>query len=1037
MNLTDLFIKRPVLASVLSLLILLFGLRALTQLELRQFPKMGNSVITVTTAYPGASADLIQGYITRPIEKSVASADGIDYLTSQSVEGLSTITAYIRLNYDPNTAMTDVMSKVSQVSNQLPKESNQPVIQKATGSQTDLMYIGYSSKQMTNMQITDYLTRVVQPKLQTVAGVANAEILGGKTYAMRIWLNADKMAALNLSATDIYNALQRENFQAAAGQTKGQYVLFNINARTNLEDVNQFKNILIKNQNGTLIKVKDIGTVELGADNYDSSVKFNGKNGVFIGIKANPTANPLIVIDDVKKILPDIAQNYPPTLESKIVYDSTEYIRSSIHEVMRSIIEATVIVILVIFAFIGAVQAVTIPVITIPLSLIGVCSLMYAMGYSINLLTLLAMVIAIGLVVDDAIVVVENIYRHIEEGLTPYQAALKGAQEISGPIISMTTTLAAVYAPIGFMTGLTGALFKEFAFALSFAVILSGVIALTLSPMMCSKILSKTMMEQRLVLYIDALFDKWKRAYSRKLHVVLHHRRVALVFAGTMLVGCLLIAATTDTELAPDEDQSILFLSLSAPKSANLNYTEKFTDKLTPIFESIPETEDFFVVNGNGFVNSAIAGLILKPWDQRNKSQAKVLQQLQPNLSKIAGLDAVAFPLPSLPGNGGGLPVQFVITSTEDYPLIYQVLKNLKEAAAKSGLFIYTDADLKFEKPMLEVHIDNNKAASLGISMQSIGGALATLLGGNYTNRFSTYGQSYEVIPQVVQTDRYNPNKINDLYVASQTGESIPLGSLVKLNIVTQANELYHFQQLNSATFSAMMMPGKSVPEGLSFLKNEAKKIFPAGFSYDYAGQSRQVIQEGNTMIYTFFFALIIIYLVLSAQFESFRDPFIILISVPLSIIGALLPLHVGLAKLNIYTGIGLVTLIGLISKHGILIVEFANQLQEQEGLTIREAVIKSATLRLRPILMTTVAMVLGVVPLIFASGAGAASRFDIGLVIASGMTIGTCFTLFIVPTMYTYLAHQIKPATGPHLVKKEMVSNLILAHNSKVEQKM
>ncbi|MFZ2315426.1 MAG: efflux RND transporter permease subunit [Gammaproteobacteria bacterium] len=1005
MNFTALFIKRPVLACVVSLVILLFGLRALSSLELRQFPKMDNSVITISTAYPGASADLIQGFITSPIEKSVASADGIDYLTSQSVDGLSTITAYIRLNYNPNIAMTDIMSKVSQVSNQLPRESNQPVIQKSSGSQMALMYISYSSPKMSTEQITDYLSRVVQPKIQTVAGVALAEILGGQTYAMRVWLDTDKMAALHISATDVASSLQKENFQTAAGQTKGNLVLFNISAKTSLESPEQFKQILIKGENNTLVRLQDIATVELGSESYQSSVKFNGLNGVFVAIKASPTANPLTVIDDVKTLLPQIAINYPPSMESKIVYDSTEYIRSSIHEVIHSIFEATIIVILVIFAFIGAARAVSIPVITIPLSLIGVCSLMLAMGYSINLLTLLAMVIAIGLVVDDAIVVVENIYRHIEEGLTPYDAALKGASEITGPIISMTTTLAAVYAPIGFMTGLTGALFKEFAFTLSFAVILSGIIALTLSPMMCSKILSRSMMEQRFVIYIDGVFERLKYLYSQKLFAVLAARKITAVFTGIMLIGCLLIAVTTPTELAPDEDQSILFLMMNAPKYANLNYTEKYTDKLTNVFRAIPETQDFFVVNGMGSVNTAIAGLILKPWEQRSKSQEAVLGSLQPKLSKIAGISAVAFPLPSLPGNAGGMPVQFVVTSTEDYTVIYQILKKLQAAAMASGLFIYTDTDLKFEKPMLEVNIDNNKAASMGISMQNIGSALATLLGGNYTNRFSAYGQSYQVIPQVSDEKRFNPDDLNNYYISTNAGDSVPLSSVIDLSVKTQANELYHFQQLNSATLSGMMMPGKSIPDGLNFLQTEANKIFPAGFSYDFAGQSRQVVQEGSTMIYTFFFALIIIYLVLSAQFESFRDPLIILISVPLSIIGALLPLHLGFAKLNIYTGIGLITLIGLISKHGILLVEFANQLREEEGLSIQDAIMKSATLRLRPILMTTVAMVLGVVPLIIATGAGAKSRYDIGLVIAAGMTIGTCFTLFIVPTMYLFLA--------------------------------
>lgn len=1010
MGFTDIFVKRPVLACVVSLMIFLFGLRAINDLELRQFPKMENTVITVSTAYPGASSDLMQGFITTPLEKAVASADGIDYLTSKSVEGMSVITIYIRLNFDPNAAMTDIMAKVAQTTNLLPKESNQPIISKSTGGQSALMYLGYSSDSMSNEQITDFLTRVVQPNLQTVAGVAKADILGGLTYSMRVWLNTDKMAALQISPQDVVIALQKQNFQTAAGQTKGKYVLFNINAKTSLQDPKQFNNIVVKSTNGTLIRIKDIGRADYGAENDTSSVKFNGKNGVFIGINSTPTANPLTVIDGVKAVLPKIAVNYPPELKSKVIYDSTEYIRSSIREVMHSIIEATLIIILVVFAFIGAPQAVAIPVITIPLSLVGVCSLMFAMGYSINLLTLLAMVIAIGLVVDDAIVVVENIYRHIEEGLTPKDAALAGAREITGPIISMTTTLAAVYAPIGFMTGLTGALFKEFAFTLAFAVILSGVIALTLSPMMCSKLLSSSMMHQRFVIYIDSVFENLKHTYSTYLHRVLNQKPVVMVFAAIMLLGCGLMATTTQTELAPDEDQSIIFMMLSGPKYANLAYTSKFTDQLAGMFDVLPETEDYFVVNGSESENVAIAGLILKPWDQRSKSQAQVLGVVQPKLGTIAGLNAVAFPLPSLPSNASGLPVQFVLTSTQDYTVIQQVIAKMQEAAMQSGLFMFVDSDLKFEKPMLEVDVDKNKAGVMGIDMQNLGGALTSALGGNYINRFSIYGQSYQVIPQVSQDFRLNPHMLDNYYINTVEGNSVPLSSVVQLKITTNPNELYHFQQLNSATLSGMMMPGKSIPDGLNFLQKLATETLPSGFSYDYGGQSRQVIQEGSSMIYTFFFALIIIYLVLAAQFESFRDPLIILISVPLSIVGALLPLHLGFATLNIYTGIGLVTLIGLITKHGILIVEFANQLQVKEGLSVTEAAVKSASLRLRPILMTTVAMVLGVVPLIFASGAGAMSRYDIGLVIATGMSIGTCFTLFIVPTMYTVLAKRLVP---------------------------
>lgn len=1006
MRFTDIFIRRPVLACVVSLLILFLGLRSIGELPLRQFPKMENTVITVTTAYPGASANLMEGFITSPLQKSIANAEGIDYMTAQSVAGVSTITAFIKLNFDPGVAMTDIMSQVQQVSNILPKESNLPVISKSTGSTMALMYLAFNSKNMNTQQITDYLSRVVQPKLQTVEGVANAQILGGQTYAMRIWLNTEKMAALNISTGDVVSALQAQNFQTAAGQIKGKLVLYNINARTNLNDEKQFENIVLKSKANTLIRVKDIAEVELGAENYDTSVVFNGKTAVFVGIFSTPTANPLTVIDGVKKILPDLANDYPPDFEGKVVYDSTEYIRSSIHEVIHSITEASLIVVLVVFLFLGSLRTVMIPIVTIPLSLVGVCTLMYAMGYSLNLLTLLAMVLAIGLVVDDAIVVVENIYRHIEEGATPFDAAIQGAREIAVPIISMTTTLAAVYAPIGFMTGLTGALFKEFAFTLAFAVIISGVIALTLSPMMCSKILNRAYSQQRLVQMIDEVFNDLKISYTQKLQNVLNFRNVTVVFAIIILISCGLLANTTSTELAPDEDQSVLFSMASAPQYANIDYTTKFTHELNKVFSSIPEMEDYFVVNGANGVNSAFGGLILKPWNQRKKSQGAVLAALQPQLEKVAGLQSVAFPLPSIPGQSDGLPIQFVLTSTADYTVLNQVIEKLKDAAMSSGLFMYADTDLKFDKPELIVNIDRNKAAVLGIDMRTIGSTLATLLGGNYINRFDQEGQSYQVIPQVPQDFRLSPDKINNYYVPSETDNSlIPLSSVVTLEMHTVPNQLNQFQQLNSATLQGIMLPGTSLTKGLAFLRDKAKEILPMGVSFDYAGQSRQTIQEGSTMLYTFFFALVIIYLVLSAQFESFRDPFIILISVPMSIAGALIPLNIGLATLNIYSGIGLVTLIGLISKHGILMVDFANKLQASEGLSIREAIVKSAALRLRPILMTTAAMILGVVPLILASGAGAQSRFDIGLVIASGMLVGTTFTLFVVPTMYTLLA--------------------------------
>lgn len=1007
MNFSDIFIRRPVLATVISLLILIFGLRSASLLQLRQFPKMQKSVITVTTIYPGASAELMQGFVTSKLQKSIATAEGIDCLTASSTQSVSTITAYIKLNYDTNVAMSEIMAKVSEVQNALPHDSNKPVVRKASGHGMALMYLAFNSTKMTTQQIADYVSRVVQPKLQTVEGVSAADLMGGPSYAMRIWLDTQKMSALNITAPEVAAALQSQNFQTAAGQIKGNYVLYNINVHSDLHDAEQFKQLVVREDNNALIRLGDIAKVELGADSYDSSVIFNGKTAVFIGIKGSPTANPLTVINSVKAMLPSLAANYPPQFEGKIVYDSTKYIRSSLHEVIRSIAEACLIVILVVFLFLGTLRTVTIPLVTIPLSLIGVCSLMLWMGYSLNLLTLLAMVLAIGLVVDDAIVVVENIYRHVEAGLSPYAAAMKGAREIMLPIIAMTTTLAAVYAPIGFLTGVTGSLFKEFAFTLAFAVVISGVIAITLSPMMCSKILNRKISDNPFVQKIDGFFEKIKNLYQEKLIEVLNYRSIVAVFAAIVLAECLVLAATTKTELASHEDQSVIFSSATAPAYANIDYLQKFTQQFNDVFKSIPETQDYFIINGQGAPNNAIAGLILKPWNKRERSQNQVLPDFQKGIAKIAGLNAVAFPLPSIPGAGGGsLPVEFILTTTDDYLVLNQSIERLKDAAQKSGLFLYVDSNLKFEQPELQIEIDRDKAEAMGVRINDIGNSLSLLLGGNALTRFNIEGQSYDVIPQVPRAFRLNPDKINDIYIpAGQNGDSIPLSSVVNLKMTVTPNSLNQFQQLNSATLQALPVPGKSIPECLAFLKNAAKNILPEGVTIDFGGQSRQVMQEGNAMVYTFFFAILIIYLVLAVQFESFRDPLIVLISVPMSIAGALIPLNLGFATLNIYSGIGLVTLIGLISKHGILMVDFANKLQAKEGLGIKDAIIKSASIRLRPILMTTAAMVLGVLPLIMASGAGKNSRHDIGLVIACGMLIGTCFTLFVVPAMYTFFA--------------------------------
>lgn len=1006
---TDIFIRRPVLATVVSLLILIIGLRAIYELPVREFPRMENTVMVITTSYPGASARLVQGFVTTPLEKEIAGADGIDYMTSESSDGTSTINAYIKLGFDPNVAFTDIASKVQEAKTDLPREVEDPVIEKQTGSQIALMYIGFNSTVMSPGQINDYLSRVVQPKLETVDGVAQAQILGSNTFAMRIWLDTHRMAGLGVTPNDVLTALQNNNVQATAGNTKGRYVQLSINPQTDLTSVEGFKNIVLKRgKNGALVHLQDIATVELGAQDYDSTVYFNGEKAVFIGITAVPTANPLTVISHIKQLLPGITAEFPPTLQSKVVYDATKYIRSSIKEVIKTILEATTIVIIVIFLFLGSLRTVTIPIITIPLSLIGVCALMLALDYSINLLTLLAMVLAIGMVVDDAIVVVENIYRHIEEGMKPKEAALQGAREIATPIISMTFTLAAVYAPIGLMGGLTGALFKEFAFTLACAVIISGVIALTLSPMMCSKILSSEIASSRFVHFVDVQFDRMKKTYQRSLDGALNYRPVVIIFAFVVLLSCFFLYINSTHELAPEEDKGAVFVFAQGPRTASLEYIEKFTDQFNHIFRSIPSMEDYFIGNGFQGVNTAFAGLILKPWDERKQTTSQVNEIVKKEFDALPGLQIVSFPLSPLPTTGSDIPIQFVITSINPFRVIYPVMEQLLQVAKKSGLFLFISGSLRFDNPQIQLEINRNKAAELGIGVQDIAGALATAFDGDYVNRFTVEGRSYQVIPQVFQRFRYNPQNINQIYVKTASNQLVPLSTVTNIAYEIQPNSFTHFNQLNSATLQGVMQPGHSLSEGLQFLRDQAKKIFPSGFSFDYAGQSRQLIEEGATLIYTFFFSIIFIFLVLSAQFESFRDPLVIMTSVPMAICGALLPINWGFASINIYTQIGLITLIGLITKHGILMVEFANQLRRHENLSINEAIKKAAAIRLRPVLMTTFSMILGVVPLLLASGAGAASRFDIGLVVASGMLIGTLFTLFVVPTMYLLKAKHI-----------------------------
>jgi len=1011
-RITDTFIQRPVLATVVSLMILVLGLRSIGSLPIREYPYTENAVVTVSTTFTGADPEVMAGFITTPLENSIAQANGIDYLTSTSTQSTSNIQATLRLNYDSNKALTEINTKVNAVLNQLPKESQLPTLSVAIGEAIDSMYIGFSSKILPSNKITDYLIRVVQPKLQAVPGVQQAEILGSRQFAMRAWLDPIKLSAYNLTAADVSNALAANDFISAPGRTDGQMVAVNLAAETGLHNVDEFSNLVLKAQNGAIIKLRDVAKIELGSENYDSVVRFDGQSAVYIGIKVAPTANLLTVIDGIRTIFPSIQAQLPHGLDGEIVYDATKYINSSIHEVEHSLLEALVIVTVVIFLFLGSVRSVIIPVIAIPLSLIGTFFMMLLLGYSINLLTLLALVLAIGLVVDDAIIVVENVHRHIEEGMKPFKAAIQGARELANPIIAISVVLIAVYVPIGFMSGLTGALFTEFAFTLAGAVGISAIIALTLSPMMCSKFLKPlhNNNHHKFAEFIDTQFEKLSSAYQRTLHQSLEFLPVTAVFATIILLSIYLLYTTSKSELAPQEDQGIIITLITTAPNASLQQTELYSRLVNKIFQSFPETDHTFQLDGENGLNSGIAGMVFKPWDERHRTTNDLQAEIQGSLDKIPGARVAAFQPASLPGAGSGLPMQFVLNTTEPYNKLDKVSKLVMQKAQESGMFLYLDSDLKIDKLQTTIQLEREKAAQLGLTMQDIGNVLASNLGANYINFFSLSGRSYKVIPQVLRVERQNDDQLLNYYITAANGTSVPLSTIAHLKRSVVPESINHFQQLNSATISGVAAPNVTLGEALAKMKAIANEVLSQEYSVDYAGQSRQFVQESTALIVTFFFALIIIFLTLAALFESFRDPLIVLISVPMSICGAMLFICLGIggASLNIYTQVGLVTLIGLISKHGILIVQFANDLQ-LEGKSKREAVQMAASIRLRPILMTTAAMVLGVLPLIMAKGAGAVSRFNIGLVIATGISIGTLFTLFVVPAMYMFLADVIE----------------------------
>ncbi len=999
MNWTDIFIRRPVLSLVVSALVLVFGLKAIGSLPVNQYPQTQNAIVTISTAYYGADPETIAGFITQPLEASIAQAQGIDYLSSASVSGISTITATLKLNYDSNSALTQIQTQISAVKNQLPPQAQQPVLTVQIGQSTAAMYMGFYSDQLPNNAITDYLLRVVKPKLDSVEGVQNAEIIGGRKFALRAWLDREKMAGLGIGADDVFSAMSANNYLSAVGSTKGDMVAVDLVAGTDLHTLEEFRKLVVKKDGVNIVYLDQVATVSLGSEDYNTNVAFSGKRSVFIGIKVAPQANLLDVAQRVRDAVPPIQQQLPIGMTGKIVYDSTKFITSSIDEVVLTLIEALVIVTAVIYLFLGSMRAVAVPVIAMPLSLIGTFFLMQVLGYSINLLTLLALVLAIGLVVDDAIIVVENVDRHMKEGKSPLEASLIAARELGSPILAMTVVLIAVYIPIGFQGGLTGALFTEFAFTLASAVAVSGLIALTLSPMMCSRIFTEKQETSSFVQKIDRVFDKVHHSYQSTLRDLLSTWQVIIVMGVILLGGVAYLYATAHTELAPTEDQGIVLMQASGPPNSTVNQMQTYADQIYAIASAEPDYEQAFQITSP---TSSFGGVILKDWMERSRSATKFQQDMQQKWNTIAGVRVAAFQFPALPG-AQGLPVQVVINTTESYDQLNEVSQAVLDKARRSGHFFFVDSDLKIDKPQDVLVIDREKVAALGMTQQQVGSALSAALGGGYVNYFSVAGRSYRVIPQVKQTDRLNPDQILDYYIRTPSGAMIQARTIASIKQRVVPQSINHFQQLNSATISGVSTPFISQADLLEFMRQTLKEVAPSGYNMDYAGPSRQFMNESGGFLVTMFFAVLIVFLVLAAQFESFRDPIVILVSVPLALFGALIFINLGFTTLNVYTQVGLVTLMGLISKHGILIVEFANELQEA-GRSKLDAIVEASSVRLRPILMTTAAMVLGVLPLVIASGAGAAGRQSMGIVIFTGLSIGTLFTLFVVPAMYLFI---------------------------------
>jgi multidrug efflux pump len=920
----------------------------------------------------------------------------------------------LKINYDPIKALSEISSKVDQVRGDLPPEAEVPAINvESADTRFASAYLSFTSDVLKQNEITDYLIRVVQPRLSALEGVQRADVLGARTFAMRVWLKPDRMAAFNISPAQVRKALAENNFLAAVGRTKGSMIQVNLTTNTDLQSVQEFKRLVVREQNGAIVRLEDIADVALGAEDYDTEVRFSGKTAVFMGIWPLPNANSLDVIKRARVEMKDIQKRLPNGLEGRIAYDGTAYIDSAIHEVIKTLSETLLIVVVIIFLFMGSVRSALVPVVAIPLSLIGGVFLMQIFGFTINLLTLLAIVLSVGLVVDDAIVVVENVERHLADGLTPMRAALLGARELVSPLISMTVTLAAVYAPIGLQGGLTGSLFREFAFTLAGSVFISGIVAVTLSPMMSSRLLKAGMTEKGFAGRVDRGFKRLRNSYGRWLDRTLNARPA--VYLVWIVVSLLVIPMyrMSAKELAPTEDRGVLFGILKASANSTLDQTSMFADAVNKAFLSVPETEFVFQLTQP---TSGFSGMVTRPWEKRKRTIFQILPEVQRKLHAIPGIQIFPVPPPALPG-GGQFPVEFVLASTAEPAQILAFAQQIQLAAIKSGMFAYPpDTDVKIDQPQSEIVLDRDKVADMGLNLQQVGGDLASMVGGNFVNRFNIAGRSYKVIPQIQRMDRLNPDQLRDIYVTGPDGQLVPLSTIATIKNTTVARSLNRFQQLNAVKISGF--PMVPLDQALSFLEDQAAKILPKGYTLDYTGESRQLRTEGNKFIPAFSLAVVLIFLVLAAQFNSFRDPFVILAgSVPLAMFGALIftflkmpnpniPFwtHGWTTTMNIYSQVGLVTLVGLVSKNGILIVEFANKLQER-GLAKRKAVHQAAMTRLRPILMTSGATIAGHFPLTLVSGAGAAARNSIGLVLVGGMAIGTVFTLFVIPSIYMLVA--------------------------------